>query len=258
MQGSKNSDSYSSSSPISVSERQRMDAQFRRNASMPLHLALSVVDSRELLAVADFGSGYGPSAEVISERGVNARMHYVDVNEGLLAQARQRALSAGLMVNAVVGTLDATEPYAFEADVALASFVLTHCSDLRRAVRNLAASVRIGGAVVVVDVDYCASTTDNDPAAADTLRHLQNRLSVKELSSELDAMAAQEGLRPEGGYACVDWIEVTAEAGAVKVQALGFVGNFLPHDPAYLAWQQIGSNARMYTRRIRRVYRRTH
>jgi 2-polyprenyl-3-methyl-5-hydroxy-6-metoxy-1,4-benzoquinol methylase len=249
-------DSYSRSSPLSESERDRMDDQFFRNTSLSLHLALSSVDTREVISVADFGSGYGPSSSVLAERGLAARLHYIDVNEQLLALARERALTSGLMVNAIVGSLDAPQVFEFKADVALASFVLAHCADLKQAVQNLASSVRVGGAVVVADVDYGACAVDDDDSAAATLRSLQERLKIHDLSAQIDCIAAEVGLRPNGGFACLDWIDVTDDMGGVKRDALGFVGNFAKTDPAYLAWERIGPNARMYTRRLRRVYRR--
>lgn len=248
-------DSYTRSSPLSSLERDRMDGQFRRNTSLPLNLALSMVDPREQLTVVDFGSGYGPSAGVLAERGITARLHYIDVNAELLEHARRRALAAGLMVDAIVGALDECATYRFCADVAVASFVLTHCRDLKQALVNLSTSVRVGGAVVIADVDYFASAVEGDEAALATLHCLRERLAIKDLAVQIDAAAAESGLRPEGGFACIDWIEVTTN-GTVKDDALGFVGNFDASDPAYAAWKRITPNARMYTRRLRRVYRR--
>ena len=141
-------------------------------------------------------------------------------------------------------------------DVVLCSHTATHLCELHAGVHRMAQALRPRGLLVVVDVDYCASTATGDAAATECLWHIQRKLRVTDLSAALPRAALASGLYPIDAVPCTDWLQPYVGGDAVRKVALGFVGNFHDDDPARVAWQRIGPSARLVLRRMAHVYQR--
>jgi SAM-dependent methyltransferase len=119
----------------------------------------------------DVGCGAGDvTRELAARAGDSGRVVGVDVDEDVLAIARDEAAAAGLDIE--YRRADVTrERLGAGFDVAYARFLLTHLVDPAAACRRIARSLRPGGTVIVEDIDIAASFCH--PPSSAFLRYLE-------------------------------------------------------------------------------------
>jgi tRNA A58 N-methylase Trm61 len=153
-----------------------------RVASIRVPDLIAALDIRKEQVLADVGAGSGvltgPLAVATGPRGV---VYASDIEEGLLAHIAQRAEAAGLAnVRTVLGTF--TDPRLPEpVDLALMNDVLHHVADRATYLKNLAASIKPGGRLAIVEY-----TAEGSPHRG------QPDMIVTE--AQVDAWAAAAGL----------------------------------------------------------------
>lgn len=130
------------------------------------HLLTSVTGGRVL----DVGCGPGDFALLVAQRRPDGQVTGVDVNEGLLAEARSRAEAAGLSIEFRRGE-GATLPFEDDSfDAALVERTLQHVDDPAAVLAEMARVVRPGGLVVAVEPDWHTLLIDaGDPMIADRI-----------------------------------------------------------------------------------------
>lgn len=252
-------DSYGTATRIDPLERHRMNVQFALHTAPTLKRAIEMLGGAGGIRLLDVGSGYGAVLSAFAEASDQPQeLRLLDCNPVLLAQAAQRARDLGLRAVPHLGAIDQqTLPaHLLDNDVVLSSHTATHLGDLQAGVHRMAQALRPNGLLVVVDVDYCASTATGDAAATECLWHIQRKLRVTDLGAALPRAALASGLYPIDAVPCTDWLQPYVGADAVRKVALGFVGNFHDDDAAKDAWQRIGPSARLVLRRMAHVYQR--
>ena len=76
------------------------------------------------------------------------------------------------------------------------------------------------------------------------------------MATRLPRLAAACGLHATDDIGCASWLQVYSGRIDVQQTGLGFIGSFLPHDPAVAPWRDIGPDARLFMQRLAHVYRR--
>jgi tRNA (cmo5U34)-methyltransferase len=205
--------SHSVAQHLSVSAA-AYDAEIRRfipHYDVMLDEAVSAV--REHAAadahVLDLGAGTGALAERIARAMPAAHLTLVDADASMLAQAKERLAADAARVTLREGSFTDALP---ACDVAVAAFSLHHVharDDKRALYRNIAASVRAGGLLVVVD----AMTPDGGPLAEPLRRRWAAHL-VGAGDSEAQAYARfAEWAREDRYYTVAEELDAIAAAG---------------------------------------------
>ncbi|MCG8920362.1 class I SAM-dependent methyltransferase [Actinokineospora sp. PR83] len=171
--------------------------------------------------VVDAGSGPGLAACVLAETFPDAEVIAVDAQDGLLARATARAERLGLGARfrthraEFPGGLDGLEP----VDLAWSSRALHHVGDQQAAVDALAATLRPGGVLAVVEGGLPPRCLPRDLG-----------LGTPGLEARVDA-AAQDWFShmrtdlPEATTAVEDWTGMIAKAGLAPAGTKTFLAD---------------------------------
>lgn len=216
------------------------------------------------LTLVDLGSGYGAAAQLAfhilnSRLGGREHLHFrkyvaVDTSPKLLKSAVSRARDLGIDTGAFrfdLDTREGTRPPACIGDIVLLAYVLTHLSGAEPGLYEAARVAKDYGIVLVIDSAYSTMEANGDEALVNTVNEIRQRLRHRDFPN-LDTIARHVGLRRLSGLDDVDQWFGPGELDP-KLDALAFVGRFLPNDPARIAWEQIRSGALRLTH-IRRAY----
>lgn len=252
-------DPYGSATRVDAQERGRMDEQFVLHSQPTLDRAIQAVGGHAGLRLLDAGSGHGAVALAFTAaQHQPADILLLDTNPELLMLAHRRLREAGLPAHGHLGAIDVDPlpPSMGGQDVVLLSFTATHLQDLEAGLSNAARAARVGGVVVVADVDYPASFAVGCPAAAEALAAVKRKLHIDDLSARLPRAAAAAGLVPHPEIGCHDRWQVYRGIQGVRDLGLGFIGSFHADDDAVPPWRRIGPAAQLYMRRMAHVYLR--
>lgn len=182
-----------------------------------------------------FGAPYGAPTDIKIDRYVA-----VDRSPEMLAYALRRAVDHGLDARGHIYDFDdatGDTPSCAIGDVVVLSFMLTHVKSAASALRLAAHVVKRDGFVLVVDADYASARAADDAALEDTIHRIHRELPHAGFA-QLDAMAADAGLRRVSGL--FDGIEEFGPSGrSAKDDALPFIGNFLMENPVRRSWNEI-------------------
>jgi 2-polyprenyl-6-hydroxyphenyl methylase/3-demethylubiquinone-9 3-methyltransferase len=121
--------------------------RFRRARDTILRTLAARRRASPALDVVDIGCGAGTQSIVWAELG--HAVHAIDVNEPLVALARERAENAGFAVDFRVGSATALPWPDESADVCLALELLEHVADWRTCLNEFMRILRPGGALFV-------------------------------------------------------------------------------------------------------------
>lgn len=121
---------------------------------MAKQIITRLLDLREGLDVLDAGSGTGADTiEVAKAVGSRGRVVGVDKSADMVAEARERAASAGIPVEFVTGDAQALDFPDDTFDRVRTERMLIHVADPEAAVRELVRVTKPGGLVVASDID---------------------------------------------------------------------------------------------------------
>ena len=135
------------------------------------------------LRIADFGCGWGYLGHLLLPLiDPGGRIDGFDLDEELIARARERCVEAGLRGRVVFHSGDITcldEVADDRYDLAICQTVLMHLSRPEEALSEMLRVVRPGGLVVAIEPDLLGSAaSQRDNIEADDFEHLRDRLAV--------------------------------------------------------------------------------
>jgi ubiquinone/menaquinone biosynthesis C-methylase UbiE len=160
------------------------------------------------LDLLDVGCGPGTITVDLAARVAPGRVRGIDVAEGVLAEARDAAATAGVAASFEVGDVYRLDHPGGSFDVVHAHQVLQHLTDPVRALREMARVCRPGGLIAVRDVDYATFTWFPADEGLDRWLDLYYRVHRR------------NGSEPDAGRRLLAWAhaaglrEVTATASA--------------------------------------------
>ncbi len=170
-------------------------------AALDLELAfLRRLKLPEDATIVDLGCGPGHITAHLSRLVPRGQVIGVDIDEGLLAQARAQASAQGLHNVRFVRTWahDAPLPSG-QADLVYARFLLQHHPEPREVVAEMYRLARPGGLVVALDTDDGALVIHPEPAGLQRLlaaaaKAQRRRGGDRQVGRKLRGYLAQEGL----------------------------------------------------------------
>lgn len=153
--------------------------------------------------ILELGSGIGADTAALAERFPSARVHAFDVSAELLDRVASTARNAGVAARVETHRLDLNRDWAAaipgEADLIWASSSLHHLEDPARALRRAFASLRAGGALVLIE-----------PKGGVSVELGESEVGAARLAERLE-----EGLSMPIEYVGIEWSKLLAEAGFV-------------------------------------------
>lgn len=174
-------------------------------------LVAAAIDGSGVERIVDLGCGPGVAAVALAERFPTAQVTAADASPALLAEAARRAERHGVADRFATEQIDLEIDLATvgQADLVWASMVLHHVDDLPSVLARVAATVRPGGILAVVEFGPSWQSLPDDLPVGTA--GLGRRFS--------DAIrAAIEGHLPSGAMA-IDWPAALAAAGLQPVRS---------------------------------------
>jgi SAM-dependent methyltransferase len=132
-----------------------LDAEVMSEQLHAVQTDIETLADSPVRSILDLGAGTGSGSFGLLRHFTDAHVLAIDASEEMLERLRRRAEQLGLSdrVSTVCADLDKTVPGPGGADLAWASASLHHLADPNRTLAQLAAAIRPGGLLVVIELD---------------------------------------------------------------------------------------------------------
>lgn len=230
-------------------ERWRMSRQF---ATWPAQLLSLAIQRRNgARNILDIGAGLGAAVSHVKAHASTAHYIAVDSVASRVSFIAQEATRLSLPATVLHDTAESLESIPDGSiDIAIASFLLTHCHSVHQVLSTIARKLAPGGLLVISDVDYFGAISTRCHSLGQLLELIRGSLSHGDLGSRFEDIVRSAGMSPLRG----EEISHQQRFGGMEIQtmALDFVANFKEETPRQLL-QSIGSGAELHWSRVQTI-----
>jgi len=173
-----------------------LDAEVMSEQLHAVRTDIETLADSPVRSILDLGAGTGSGSFALLGHFSDAQMLAIDASEEMLERLRRRAEQLGLSdrVSTVCADLDQTVPGPGGADLAWASASLHHLADPDRTLARLAAAIRPGGLLVVLELaGFPRFVPDHSPAGA--MESRAHALLAADRAADLPTMGSDWGPR---------------------------------------------------------------